>query len=225
MNSQVRSIVSGANQTENAPDAVEYSMTAKKHRLVGHRLVAVAVVRGETVRGLPTVSRRGSALVASLFMMLALGGCGQAVQRVAVSGKVLLDGEPLTVGTIRFVPASGRPASSRILADGSFRVARKSLSAGGDEVVGLFPGNYHIAISATESLGEAEDAEVRWLVPRRYGDFRTSGLEADIQASTESMIVELTWEGSEETNTETGTEGSSTLEEDRETLEQQKDEA
>ncbi len=162
------------------------------------------------------------ALVASVFLLLVVGGCDQAVQRVAVSGQVLIDGEPLTKGTIRFVPASGRPASSRISPDGSFRVAAKSLSSGGAEVVGLFPGSYRIAVSATEFLSDAEDAEVRWLVPRHYGNFRTSGLEAIVQGPTESMIVELTWESAEETGSETdaetGTEESSILEEDHETL-------
>lgn len=159
------------------------------------------------------------ALMASVFMLLVVGGCDQAVQRVAVSGQVLIDGEPLTMGMIRFVPASGRPASSEISPDGSFRVAAKSLSASGAEVVGLFPGRYQIAVSSTEALGEAEDAEIRWLVPRHYGNFRTSGLEAIVQAPTESMIVELTWEGAAETNTkpstETDAERSSILEEDR----------
>ena len=46
-------------------------------------------------------------LVLVVALILAPSGCGQAIQRVEVSGKVLLDGEPLTVGTIRFVPASG----------------------------------------------------------------------------------------------------------------------
>lgn len=155
------------------------------------------------------------ALVASVFLLLVVDGCEQAVQRVAVSGQVLIDGEPLTKGTIRFVPASGRPASSQISPDGSFRVAAKSLSAGRAEVVGLFPGSYRIAVLATEDLGEAEDAEVRWLVPRHYGNFRTSGLEAIIQAPNESMIVELTWEGAAETNAETDVERSSILKEDR----------
>ncbi|MEO2049047.1 MAG: hypothetical protein ABGX16_21015 [Pirellulales bacterium] len=163
----------------------------------------------------------GPAIAVSAFMMLLSAGCDQAIQRVAVSGQVLLDRKPLTVGTIRFIPASGRPASSPIMADGSFRVIRKSLSAGDAEIAGLYPGNYRIAITATESLGDSEQDEVRWLVPRRYGDFRTSGLETDIQGPTESMIIELIWEDSSEQDAETSIEKSSILEEDRETLKEQ----
>ncbi len=99
--------------------------------------------------------------------------------------------------------------------------------------MGLFPGSYRIAVLSAEALGEAEDAEVRWLVPRRHGNFRTSGLETIVQGPNESMIVELTWEGAAETNTETNietntdpdAERSSILEEDRETREQQNDDA
>jgi len=166
-------------------------------------------------------------LVASVFLLpvilLVAGGCEPPDQRVAVSGQVLIDGEPLTKGTIRFVPASGRPASCRISEDGNFRVATKSLSKPGTEVVGLIPGTYRIAVSATEYLSEAEDAEVRWLVPRHYGNFQTSGLEADIQSPNESMTVELTWEGFEEETGEPSTEGSTGPEEDRETVEQKDD--
>lgn len=160
------------------------------------------------------------AVAMCVLVLIVVGGCEQKVKRVAVSGKVLLDGEPIAKGTIRFVPASGRPSSSRILQDGSFRVSEKSLSEDKAEVIGLFPGNYRIAVSATEYLSEAEDAEARWLVPRHYGDFRTSGLEADIQAPNESMIVELTWEGAEETDTEleaeAGAEDALNKEEDQE---------
>ena len=103
--------------------------------------------------------------------------------------------------------------------------------------MGLFPGSYQIAVSSTEALSEAEDAEVCWLVPRRHGNFRTSGLETIVQGPNDSMIVELTWQGAAVTNTETNTktnietntdpdaERSSILEEDRETREQQNDDA
>jgi hypothetical protein len=154
----------------------------------------------------PTLVASVFILPVVLLVLLVAGGCEPPDQRVAVSGQVLIDGEPLTKGTIRFVPASGRPASSRILEDGNFRVATKSLSKPGTEVVGLVPGTYRIAVSATEYLSEAEDAEVRWLVPPHYGNFRTSGLEADIQGPNESMTVELTWEGFEEENEKTSTE-------------------
>jgi len=175
------------------------------------------------VRGITAALRCCFALVVCVFALVVIVGCNQGPQRVPVSGKVVIDGVPLAKGTIRFVPKSGRPASSLIAADGSFRVAMKSLSAGGGEEIGLVPGSYRIAVLATEALGETEDAEIRWLVPRHYGNFRTSGLETDIQAPTDSLIVELTWEGAEDTNKDVEKDESSDGDKDRETLEKQKE--
>ncbi|HEX9832659.1 MAG TPA: hypothetical protein VGA66_06145, partial [Mycobacterium sp.] len=69
-----------------------------------------------------------------------------------MAGQVLIDGEPLTMGAIRFIPESGRPASASITADGSFRVTTKSLVGGAEEIVGLYPGNYRMAVVASETL-------------------------------------------------------------------------
>ena len=151
-----------------------------------------------------------ASLVACVALLLVAGGCEPRVQRFPVSGRVLIDGEPLTSGSIRFVPESGRPAGSQIAADGSFRVVSVS-AADKTKVAGLVAGHYRVAVSSTETLGESEDAEVRWLIPSHYGSFRTSDLKVDIQGPTESLMIELTWEGHEETETngETGTEESS----------------
>lgn len=174
------------------------------------------------VRNIASELAANCALVASVTALLVAGGCQRGVERVAVSGKVLIDGEPLTLGTIRFVPKTGRPAGSRIGPDGSFRVISKSQASGGSEVPGLFPGRYQIAVSASEALSEAEDAELHWLAPRQYANFRTSGLETDIQAPTDSLIIELTWEGFEETDAESDTEEPPSLDEVDDTVEQEK---
>jgi len=133
-----------------------------------------------------------------VLAMLLVGGCGKRVQRVPVSGKVLIDGEAVTLGMIRFIPDSGRPASGKISEDGSFRVVSSVPSSPESTVEGLVPGVYRVSVLAKETLGESENAEVRWHIPRRYGDYRSSELEYDIQAPNNSMLVELTWEGSQE---------------------------
>jgi hypothetical protein len=72
---------------------------------------------------------------------VALAGCGSKLQ--PAGGKVLVDGVPVTEGTIMFYPvATGRPATARILADGSFTL---SFEKPGD---GLPPGEYKVAIVA-----------------------------------------------------------------------------
>ena len=75
----------------------------------------------------------------------------------------------------------------------------------GDEIEGLYPGRYKLAVFASENVSSAENAEVRWLAPQRYADFRTAGLEASIQGPSEDMVVELT---SERADTQQGAEES-----------------
>jgi hypothetical protein len=135
-------------------------------------------------------------------LLCGLSGCDQGPERVPVAGRVLIDGQPLTKGTIRFVPETGRAASSQIAQDGSFRVISKSLAGSGMEIKGLFPDTYRVAVLSSEPVDQTENSETRWLAPQRYADFRTSGLEVDIKKPNEKMIVELTWEGAEESDEE-----------------------
>jgi hypothetical protein len=62
---------------------------------------------------------------------------------------------------------------------------------------------------ASEYLDQSENAEVHWLAPPRYANFRTSGLEVNIKEPTEELVVALTWEGAEETDGKAKTEKSS----------------
>ncbi len=121
--------------------------------------------------------------------------------RYPVSGAVLIDGEPLREGTIRFVPKSGRPSSSAIQSDGSFRlIARYVDDVGGEE--GVPPGQYRVSVSASEILDERAE-EVRWLAPSRYADFRTADLNVNVDGPEENLIINLTWEREEESDVST----------------------
>lgn len=139
---------------------------------------------------------------ACLAALVFATGCDGGPQTVPVEGKVLLDGEPLTQGSVRFVSDTGRPAGSAIGEDGSFKVVSIS---GNDQrkIVGLVPGRYRISVKATEMLGEEEDAEVLWIVPKRYADTRTSGLLADIAEPTKNLTLKLASGESKEEDAET----------------------
>ena len=132
-----------------------------------------------------------------------VGGCQEPPKLITVSGTVYIDSEPLSEGTIRFVPKSGRPYSSTILENGSFQIGSSSVSnvAGVD---GVPPGKYQVAVSASKIFSEeSADESVQWLAPSHYADFRTSGLEVDLKTSMDNLAIELTWEGSEEEKSET----------------------
>ena len=68
--------------------------------------------------------------------LLLFSGCDSG-DRLAVSGVVTLDGQPLSAGTITFVPADGNKTSSSggFIEDGQFLFLAEN---------GLLPGEYHI---------------------------------------------------------------------------------
>lgn len=114
-------------------------------------------------------------------------GCGESKpDRVAVSGQVLIDGKPLTQGLIQFVPEGARPSGGKLDSSGRFSA---TCYDGGDGVV---PGTHRVMVSAKEILSESK---VRWHAPPKYADFRTSGLEFEINEPTDDLKIELTWDG------------------------------
>ena len=125
-----------------------------------------------------------------------IGGCSKNPQHVPIAGKVLIDGKPLTKGTIQFVPENGRPVASKILTDGSFRLREVSVT-GRSPLIGIRPGKYRISVSASDVLDEDAN-KVHWYVPAHYADFRTSNLEMEVQGADEGLTIELTWEGAKE---------------------------
>jgi len=82
-------------------------------------------------------TRHAAAPVAVLVVFLA--GCGSA-DRVGVSGKVTLNGQPLTNATIQFFPQGAMsPAGGTVVTDGKYELPAKP---------GLPPGKYKVSISS-----------------------------------------------------------------------------
>jgi hypothetical protein len=116
-----------------------------------------------------------------------VSGCGdERPERVEVSGQVLIDGQPLTVGNVKFIPTGSRPSSGKLDGEGKFTL---TCYDGGDGVV---PGKHRVQISAMEVISASK---VRWLAPPKYADFRTSELEFEINEPTDDLKIELTWDG------------------------------
>ena len=143
------------------------------------------------------MSRAKTSRLLFISGILLLGCTANQTQRVEVAGKVQLDGEPLSMGTIRFVPGAGRPVSSEIQSDGSFTL----VSAGqGGAIAGVVPGLYRVAVSSSEILDE--DAGPIWHAPAKYADHRTSGIEVIIDEPTQSLVIELESEVADEETSE-----------------------
>jgi hypothetical protein len=105
---------------------------------------------------------------------------------VPVSGQVLIDGQPLTVGNVKFVPDGARASSAKLDAQGRFKLTCY------DGEDGVIPGRHRAQISAMEVISASQ---VKWLAPPKYADFRTSELEFEITEPTDDLKINLTWDG------------------------------
>jgi hypothetical protein len=133
--------------------------------------------------------RIGENLLKSLCALAAfvmLVGCDGRPERVPVAGVVLIDGQPLKSGNIKFVPKSGRPSAGKIGADGHFNL---TCYDGND---GALLGTHRVQIASNRIIS---DSKIEWYAPKDYADFRTSGLEINVTEPVEDLKIELNWGG------------------------------
>jgi hypothetical protein len=124
-------------------------------------------------------------LFAAAVVAMILQGCGDGrPERVPVSGRVLIDGQPLAHGSVMFVPDHGRSAGGSLDKDGRFTLTCYEPNDG------VIPGKYRVKVSGVEFLSETSQ---KWHAPKKYADERTSGFEFEIQESTDSIVLELEW--------------------------------
>jgi hypothetical protein len=100
--------------------------------------------------------------------VVGISGCGPSDGRLAVSGSVTVDGEPLDGAAINFQPATGTRghSSGGPVQTGSFRVAAEQ---------GLLPGTYRVTIIAMKKTGrmieDPQKGRVPELVQVRFREF------------------------------------------------------
>ncbi len=125
------------------------------------------------------------AVLFSLTSVVLISGCGDGrPTRVPVSGRVTIDGEPLTHGFIRFIPTGSRMSVGQLDDQGRFQL---SCFEGGD---GAVLGEHRIVILSQEPLGQTQ---IKWHAPRKYTAASSSGLTEIIEGPTDSIEIELTW--------------------------------
>jgi hypothetical protein len=154
----------------------------------------------------------GMRIVPLAAILLALAGCGESVKGraglVPVTGKVTLDGKPLTTGTVSFITSDGSEAfTGQIDASGNYKLAASPTDPG------ALPGEYKVIVMATESktmtaedskameakakaaqggTGDAATTAPKSLVPEKYTKVATSGLTRTVKAGSNSIDLELT---------------------------------
>jgi hypothetical protein len=122
-----------------------------------------------------------------LLVLVLVTGCGDGKPtRVPISGKVLIDGKPLTMGSIVFIPQGARPSGSAIDKEGHFVL---TCYQHGD---GAVLGAHRVSVTAAQNIGETA---IRWEAPKLYSDIKTSGLIENVDGPADDVVINLTWNG------------------------------
>lgn len=111
----------------------------------------------------------------------------------SVHGIVRLDGEPLSEGTVRFVPDAGRGAQGKIGADGAFTLGTHTESDGaslGKHRVAII--SYKVNKIERPGGGRPIVTGSTPLVPRRYMAAGTSDLTFEVKSGKNEAVFELT---------------------------------
>jgi hypothetical protein len=131
-------------------------------------------------------SRRLAGLAVLLALLPLAAGCSDRPTRVKVSGQVLIDGTPVTRGTIRVIPEKARAAMSDIDAQGHFVLMTF------DPGDGCVVGSHRVEVVAFD---HPAPGQTRLLVPEKYNNQATSGLTVTIDGPTDKLRLDLTWAG------------------------------
>ena len=132
----------------------------------------------------------GRRTISSLIILAFITGCSggsNAPPTGKVTGKVSFRGQPVTVGTVIFVPQAGGPSAyGMIQADGSYELSTDTSSGGGD---GAVIGKHKVAIRAqkeTEPGGRAAPL----MLPRGFENPDKSGLTAEVKEGENILNIE-----------------------------------
>ncbi len=128
----------------------------------------------------------GGCLFILVICLVAVYSGNGRPDRFPVSGQVLIDGEPLAHGEVRFIPDGARASIGTLDEHGRFTL---TCFDGSD---GAVPGTHRVEVATAESLNEKE---VRWHAPEKYASFETSGLSVEITGPTDDLVIKLTWDG------------------------------
>ncbi|MEN6407083.1 MAG: hypothetical protein ABFC77_11500 [Thermoguttaceae bacterium] len=117
-------------------------------------------------------------------------GCGRSDRSptAPATGKVLFNGKPLQSGSVMFVPDAGRPAEGEIQSDGTFQLTTYQKHDG------AVVGHHRVAITCNEppKTGVIDAGPGPSLIPLKYNEHKTSGLEATVKDKNEPFVFELT---------------------------------
>jgi hypothetical protein len=143
------------------------------------------------VRTIRSVAKRAAigACRAAILIVIVVTGCHRSSQESQVAGVVTLDGNPIGPGMIVFAPVDGgKPATGSIERSGSYTLNTS-------REPGLAAGKYKVAISIRELPANVKRSDLippgKLLIPERYEQSTTSGLEYDVGPGRNTINIEL----------------------------------
>lgn len=124
-----------------------------------------------------------AAALVGLVVLLILSLPDRPPQQTAVFGKVTYKNEPVTGGAITFIGGNG-PLRSDIAKDGSYHVEDCP------------PGPVKVTVrNVSMSMERLAGDKIQWtkksLIPTRYGDPKTSGLDYTIGGDRQQINIDL----------------------------------
>lgn len=132
-------------------------------------------------------SRVAFVTIVGLTILVSMSpGCSKGIERVKVSGHVLIDGKPVPAGFIRVFPKGARDSSSNLDSEGRFEL--RSYNPGD----GVPLGTHKVTVNGSQMVSPYKK---KWYAPPKYSRISTSGLTLEVTGSTEDAIIELTWSG------------------------------
>jgi hypothetical protein len=111
-----------------------------------------------------------------------------------VGGIVLVDGVPLSGGTITFIPVipyedGGRPGIGRIEPNGRYKLG----NANPERPIGATPGEYRVTILQLELVADQSGRlSPKTITPDRYAEWKETELRAKVEAGVNVIDFRLT---------------------------------
>jgi len=144
-----------------------------------------------------TPPRRAAGAFFLAGLILVSTGCKPGEPTGEVNGKVTLNGQAVSSGTVSFIPATGVPVSASIQPDGTYTVRDVPL---GESIItvldtpapGTEPGK-----TDKPKAGERAPAKKAeppgGSIPPRYSDMKTSGLRFSVEKGSNSFDIPLVY--------------------------------
>jgi hypothetical protein len=143
------------------------------------------VLKVKCVKGCASQQERAAfrASLAILALLLChVAGCKNSneLETAPASGKVLLDGKPLSRGTVTFVPPRGRVANGDIQSDGTFKLSTYRPNDGA--IVGKHKAAVLVPNADLKPGMPPERDQSVFAIPPRYAVAEESGLQNEVKS-------------------------------------------